>query len=187
MNRKHHDSACKPATQAPAFGAIRGYDTWCVPSALAALTGLSTDLIRVLSIGISAESEANWNGVPTDTFVPMLASLGIRSAWQDVDALRNSRGMRPTVWRWASTGGSRPGLMRQGLYVVICDNHAILFRDGYVLDNGFLLAREAKHFSQYQQLKKARIEHILAIPDQAYHERLTRACCLGLPGSARTG
>lgn len=145
---------------------IHGHDTWCVPSAFSILTGLSTDTIRCLSVGLEGETKAHWSGVLSEVSIRMLKTLGIDykqrrwSRWgiedEDGNYTRTTKPQltrtgrwtdyRPTLNQWASKAG-------KGLYLIAAGGHMMLYHDGRIYDNGSWASRTGVHWFNARKLR----------------------------------
>ena len=106
------------------FAEIDGHDRWCVTTAIAALTGIDTDTLRCLIVGLSYSQIVPWEGVEgTDTFTA-LSHLGIDC---EISTYRN--GKRPTLSDWLAAND-------QGCYLIGTAKHMMPVQNGIVGDNG---------------------------------------------------
>ena len=143
------------------FAAITGRDRWCVPAALAALTGWSTDVFRAMVVGDGYASRDQWRGVNWKDIEGILDTLGItgviREHWRD-------RFGKPTLNQWFRSHAS-------GTYLVDAGCHMILIRDGYVVDNGTYASKQGVPFEELHKGKRARMRWSMQLDDEAPHER----------------
>lgn len=159
------------------FARIIGRDTWCVPAAIAAVTGWSTDLIRCLIIGIEQAHSPSWTGVTCHTAALVLKALGIEGAVKYV-APKFEHGVqvqdRPTLTQWCREH-------QQGYFLVAAGGHMITVRNGMVIDNGSWTLERGMHwdraggipvhYTDLPQGKRARVTFTVQIPDEDWHER----------------
>ena len=143
------------------FGRIMGRDIWCVPAALAALTGWSTDLLRCLIVGLSWRTSC-WAGVTTNDTTLALRELGIDGrphTYHD-----SAYGKRPTLNQWAAAH-------QNGYFMVAAGCHMILIRDGVVVDNGTYASKEGVHYTELHHGKRARMDWSMEFDNVDWHER----------------
>ena len=155
------------------FHRIHGADSWCVPSALSALTGLSTDTFRVMQLGIEGRGRGMWQGIRSATTEKMLKSMGIdfertkitASGAQGRTAMARSRrygtSAAMTFNQWCAG--------RKGYYIVAAGHHMLLFRDGMVVDNGYAAEKKPIHYTQVRA-KRARMNYALKVENKDWHE-----------------
>ena len=157
------------------FAKINGRDRWCVPAAISALTGWSTDVIRALIVGISWASRDPWTGVNSTDTREALAILGITGPIEDYwDQSRGYTSANPTLNQWA-TG-------RSGTYLISAGAHMLLFRDGYLVDNGSYATKQGVHYTELHHGKRARMHWSMELDDVEFHQhaRPIQAADLGI-------
>ena len=148
--------------KASMFARIEGRDSWCVPTGLSALTGHSTEVIRALVLGHSMCKQ--WEGV---TFYPIreaIRSLGIR-----IGTVRDYRSQmqadRPVFGSWMQ----QSGCSRNGLYVLSAGSHLMIYRDSYVVDNGFYAAKRPMSAYYMRAGLKAPMDWTIKLENRHYH------------------
>ena len=145
------------------FAAIHGRDIWCVPTALAALTGWSKELLRCLLIGCDMfRRNGPWAGVHTNVTVRALNELGISGRQHDYyDSIH---GKRPTLNQWAAGH-------QNGYWLVAAGCHMVLIRDGYVVDNGTYATKEGVHYTELHAGKRSRMDWAMELDNVDWHKR----------------
>ena len=148
------------------FGKIVGHDVWCVPAVLAGITGLHLEVIRAMLLIFS--DCAAWEGANALAIRQTFEALSIRYRYLDEFWTYNSH-ERPTLWQWLKRKPERTGL-----YVIAASEHLMLFRDGFLLDNGVYASKEGIRWTELGKGKRIRINWIMEIPNLPYHEAQER-------------
>ena len=166
------------------FQSITGHDTWCVPSALSALTGISTDVFRCLSLGIEGKARGHWTGVLTSVSHKMMVAMNIsfdKTIYNKYSRIeedgsitgakrkRNGRweDMRPTLNQWITKAVRADGTigLRQGVYLIAAGRHMMLYANGLIMDNGFAAERRPQHHSKARN-KRARMNYCYRLDEE---------------------
>ena len=148
-----------PDAAARRFAPITGRDRWCVPAAIAALTGVSTDVIRVMVVALGWASRDPWTGVISEDTKIVLDTLGVTGTTRDYWSDSMGRPMsNPTLNQWAAG--------RRGTYLVSAGSHMILFRDGYIVDNGAYSSLSGMPAEYIHTGKRARVHWTMEIDNQ---------------------
>ena len=166
------------------FQRITGHDTWCVPSALSALTGISTDVFRCLSLGIEGKARGHWTGVLTSVSHKMMVAMNIsfdKTIYNKYSRIeedgsitgakrkRNGRleDLRPTLNQWITKAVRADGTigLRQGVYLIAAGRHMMLYANGLIMDNGFAAERRPQHHSKARN-KRARMNYCYRLDEE---------------------
>ena len=143
------------------FAAITGYDRWCVPSALSAVTGWSTDVIRCLILGTSPYTtpsrpkSGSWEGVYQSETLQTLHAMGLETQTKGFGrgygkSVYSRHDERPTLAQWCREHPT-------GQFLISAGHHMMAYRDGVVIDNGSWASRDGVHWTGMQKGKRARM------------------------------
>ena len=137
----------------PDFAHPHGWDPWCVPFALSAITGYSTDAIRILALHREhlTTDMPEWEGMDGEDIMRVLRLLRIHSQWVP------STEDEPTLDKWAD---GHTGL---SICIVKSDqgSHAAAVRDEFLMDNGYLTYRSPTALHQDDQTERSRAWRVL--------------------------
>ena len=157
------------------FARIFGRDRWCVPAAIAAITGWSTDTIRALIVGISYDSNGPWVGVSCGDAYAALKELRISGSTRYYTSTYHygrKVTQPPTLNQWIKDHPT-------GYYMVAAGRHMVVVRDGYVYDNGSWTADQNRwnspavptHYTMLDRGKRSRMTWSMELEDIDFHER----------------